>query len=362
MKDNYYAVIMAGGGGTRLWPLSRKDQPKQMLRLFDERSLFQVAVDRLEGVFTPERIIVVTIREQVEMLSAECPQIPEQNYIIEPLPRGTASVVGLAAIQLKNKDPNAIMAVLTADHFIRDEDRFRELLRVAQEVAEDDYLVTLGIEPTYPSTGFGYIQRGNELGHYRQHLVYQVERFKEKPDKKHAVEMLAAKDHYWNSGMFFWRVERVLDEFSRQMPDLSETLAAIADALGTPDEQDVIQRLWPQIEPETIDFGVMENAQQVAVIPASDLGWSDVGSWDSLFDFLEGDEHGNILMGKGHIGLDTKDTLIYAGHGNRLIVTINVQDLVVVDTEDVVLVCSRAQAQKVRQIVKKLEGEGREYL
>lgn len=362
MTENYYAVIMAGGGGTRLWPLSRKTRPKQMLRLFDERSLFQIAVDRLAGVFPPERILVVTIQEQVEMLQGECPQIPGENYIIEPLPRGTASVIGLAAIVLQERAPGAVMAVLTADHFIKDEDQFREVLHLAEDVARDGYLVTMGIEPTYPSTGFGYIQRDDKLGHYHGHVVYRVARFKEKPNKVRAEELYASKDHYWNSGMFFWRVDRVLHEFEQQMPELHGTLTLIAESLGTHEEQDVLRHLWPQIEPETIDYGIMENAERVAVIPASNLGWSDVGSWDSLFDFLEGDVQGNIYMGKGHIGLDTKDSLIYAGEDDRLIVTIGVENLVVVDTGDVVLVCSRMQAQRVRQIVEQLRAEGQEFV
>lgn len=362
MNDHYYAVIMAGGGGTRLWPLSRKSTPKQMLRLFDHRSLFLTAVDRLKGVFPPERIYIVTIQEQAKMLRAECPQIPQNNFIIEPMPRGTASVVGLAAVVLQKIDPRGVMAVLTADHYIKDEIHFRNLLLTAYDVATDGYLVTLGVEPTFPSIGFGYIQRGEEIGTYDNQPAYQVLQFKEKPREEQAQEMFASKDHYWNSGMFFWRVERVLSEFERQMPDLYHNLIEIQNVLDTSKQEHMIQHLWPQIQSETIDYGIMEGAGRVAVVPAAGLGWSDVGSWDSLFDLLEGDPQGNIVMGKRYIGIDTSDSLIHISDNHRLVVTIGVKDLVVVDTGDVLLVCDRDQAQMIKQIVGLLKEEGQDYI
>ena len=200
MIDNYYAVIMAGGGGTRLWPLSRQSMPKQMLRLIDERSLFQIAVQRLAGVFPPDRILVVTVADQADVLRQQAPEIPDGNFLLEPEPRGTASVVGLASIVLKKRDPIAVMVVLTSDHFIGDVDKFHQLLRSAFLVARDGYLVTLGIEPTAPSTGYGYIHRGESIGKYQGLNAYQVLKFKEKPDAKNAIQMLATGDHSWNSG------------------------------------------------------------------------------------------------------------------------------------------------------------------
>lgn len=362
MEEHFYAVIMAGGGGTRLWPLSREAHPKQMLRLLSDRSLFQTSVQRLDGVYPPERILVVTVEDQAGDLKRQVPDIPEENFLLEPLPRGTAPVVGLAAIALQQHDPQAVMAILTADHYIGNEDRFRHLLTAAHDVAHDDFLVTLGIEPTFPATGYGYIQRGERLGSYRDLDVYRVDRFREKPDQEEAEVMLAAGDHSWNSGMFVWRVERILDEFSRQMPDLYQVLSEIADAWDTPTRRQVVENLWPGIEKETVDYGIMEGAQQVAVLPAEGLNWSDVGSWDSLFEVLPGDQSGNIVMGGQHIGLDTRDSLIYVDRERRLIVTIGVEDLVVVDTDDVLLVCRKDQAQKVREIVDKLSEEEPKYL
>lgn len=362
MEEHYYAVIMAGGGGTRLWPLSREAHPKQMLRLLSDRSLFQTSVQRLDGVYPPERILVVTVEDQAGDLKRQVPDIPEENFLLEPLPRGTAPVVGMAAVALQQRDPQAVMAILTADHFIGNEDRFRHLLTAAYDVAQEDFLVTLGIEPTFPATGYGYIQRGERLGSYRDLDVFQVDRFREKPDQHQAEEMLASGDHSWNSGMFVWRVERILDEFARQMPGLYQALTEIGQARDTLDRRQVIKGLWPDIEKETIDYGIMEGAQQVAVIPAEGLNWSDVGSWDSLFEVLPGDQSGNIVMGGQHIGLETRDSLIYVDRERRLIVTIGVEDLVVVDTDDVLLVCRKDQAQKVREIVDKLSEEEPKYL
>jgi mannose-1-phosphate guanylyltransferase len=362
MVESYYAVIMAGGGGTRLWPLSRQSRPKQMLRLIDERSLFQTAVQRLKGVFSPERILVVTVADQARQLMEQCPEIPADNFLLEPMPRGTASVVGLAAVAIRHRDPQATMAILTSDHFIGNEERFRQLLLSAYEVAQQDFLVTLGIAPTFPATGYGYIQRGALLGIYREMKVYRVARFKEKPDAEQARVMLEAGDHSWNSGMFVWKVEKIMSEFFRQMPHLAASLDEIAGAWDTERKAEVVDHLWPALKAETIDYGIMEGAQEAAVIPAGGLEWSDVGSWDSLFDVLPADESGNIVMGGKHVGLDTSDSLVYVNQEHRLIVTIGVDNLVVVDTGDVLLVCHKDQAQRVRTVVDQLKQDGQNYV
>jgi mannose-1-phosphate guanylyltransferase len=271
------------------------------------------------------------------------------------MPRGTASVVGLAAVALKNLDPEAIMAVLTADHVITNNDKYQRLLRSAYLTAQDGYLVTLGVVPSYPATGYGYIQQGDLIGTYAGLQVYDVLRFEEKPTEAKAQEMLQQGNHSWNSGMFVWQVDRILGEFAHQMPILHSKLVEISQVWNQPEQQGVILRTWQEITPETIDYGIMENAKKVAVIPAENLGWSDVGSWDALFDILPSDESGNIVMGGMHIAVDTRDSLIYLNQDRRLIVTIGVQDLVVVDTGDVTLICRKDQAQKVRQVVGQLQ-------
>ncbi len=359
--DHTYAVIMAGGGGTRLWPLSRRNKPKQMLPLLEQHhTLFQTTVKRLDGLLTPDRIYVVTVAEQADSLREQSPEIPAENFLLEPVPRGTASVVGLAAQVLRERDPEAVMAVLAADHFIRNRDLFHLLIRVAVDVAEKGYLVTLGITPTYAATGYGYIQRGEAIPERVIYPVYRVSKFKEKPSEAQAREMLSTGDHSWNSGMFVWRADSILEEIGRQLPKLKSTLEEIAAASTSARREEILQRVWLDLETVTVDYGVMENADRVAVLPAGGLEWSDVGSWDSLFDVLLPDKNGNIVFAGNHIGEDTHHSLVYGNNSERLVVTIGVDDLIVVDTGDVLLVCHKDHAQKVRNVVENLKNSKRE--
>jgi len=346
---------MAGGVGTRLWPLSRRDRPKQSLRLVGERTMFEHAVDRLVPFFQPEQIFVVTGAEHVASLTVQAPELPPENFIVEPEGRGTAPCIGLGAIHLRRQDPEGVMAVLTADHFIADTARFRQALAAAAQVAEEGHLVTLGIKPSSPSTGYGYIKQGESLGTVEGFPVFRAERFTEKPSPETAFHMVESGEYSWNSGMFLWRVDRILDEFQRQMPEFYVQLAEIEAALGTPGCEATLGRVWPQVAKQTIDYGVMEGAQDVAVIPV-DIGWSDVGSWSSLLGLLPADEEGNIIVGP-HVGIDTRDTLIFGrgGDGKRLIATIGLAGMVIVDTEDALLVCSREREQEVRALVRQLE-------
>ncbi len=359
-----YAVIMAGGGGTRLWPLSRKAKPKQALKLLGEKTLFQTTVERMRGFLPPERILVVTIAEQAEMLRAQTPELPKENFVLEPAPRGTASAIGLAAAFLHQRDTQAVMAVFPADHFIRNRDLFHLLLKIAVDVAQEDYLVTLGITPTFPATGYGYIQRGERLPEKFAYPVYRVKRFKEKPKKEQAYEMSVRGGYSWNSGMFIWRTQAILSEIDRQMPELKSVLDAISDSLASPEPDSVIRDLWLPLASQTIDYGVMENARKVAVLPASGLDWSDVGSWNSLFDVvLPTDTQGNLIFGENRITRNTRDTLIYGDDKKRLIVTLGVEDLIIVDSGDVLLVAQRDKAQNVREVVARLKKTNRnEYL
>ncbi len=359
MDSHYYAVIMAGGGGTRLWPLSRRDRPKQMLRLFGERTLFQAAVERLEGLFPPERILVVTVEDQADELRRQAPEIPPFNFLLEPAPRGTASVVGLAAVALARSDPQSTMAVLTADHFIRDEAHFRQLLDSARLAATDGFLVTFGIKPAFPATGYGYIHYGQPVGVYNGQQAYRVQQFVEKPDLERAREMTAGGQHAWNSGMFIWRVQQILAEFERQMPDLAAGLHEISQALGTDGERNCISSVWADLRPETIDYGIMEGAEKVAMVQGAGLGWSDVGSWDSLYDILPADGEGNFTLQGELIPLDSRNVLLVQSGESRPVVALGLEDVVVVDAGDVLLICDRAQAQKVRSVVEHLEKSGR---
>ena len=359
--DHTYAIVMAGGGGTRLWPVSRKSRPKQLIPLIDEHTLFQATVNRLEPLFPRERILVVTVADQAEALRAQAPGIPAENFLLEPGPRGTASVVGLAAVAVQARDPQGTMVVLPSDHYIRNRDLFYHLLGVAVEIAALDYLVTLGVTPTTPSTAYGYIQRGDPLPEQTAYPAYLVRRFKEKPDEVAAREMINSGDHSWNSGMFIWKAARILDEIGRWMPDLRTALDRIADAWNGEARDAVLAEVWPGLKNETVDYGIMEKAGKVAVLPASGLDWSDIGNWDSLFDVLRSDEHGNIVFAGRHIALNTSNTLVYGNRDERLVVTIGLDDLIIVDSGDVLLVCRRDEAQQVRQVVAELKNSNREH-
>ena len=354
--EHTYAVIMAGGGGTRLWPVSRKERPKQLLPLIGQETLFQSTVQRLENLFPPERILVVTVEDQAREMLQQAPSIPEENYILEPAPRGTASVVGLAAAILQKRDPEARMAILPSDHFIRNRDLFHYLLRAAFEVAENGYLVTLGITPTHPSTAYGYIQQGQPLSGGYKYPAYEVKSFKEKPDEETAQKLLRSGDHSWNSGMFIWRADVILKEINKQMPALDTALKEIGAAWGTARQDAVLKDRWHDLKVKTVDYGIMEKAEHVAVLPAGGLGWSDVGSWESLFEVLLPDMNGNIAMNNNsHLAHETNNTLVYGSNSERLIVTIGVDDMIIVDTDDILLVCKSDQSQSVRDIVEHLK-------
>ena len=360
MPEHDYAVIMAGGGGTRLWPVSRKDRPKQLLPLIGKETLLQSTVKRLGELFPVERIVIVTVREQLAEIQDQIPGIPTDNYLIEPSPRGTASVVGLAAIVLHERDPKAVMAVLPSDHFIRDRDLFTYVLREAIDIARKGYLITLGITPISPATGYGYIRQGRPLEEHLKYPAYQVESFTEKPDEETAQLFLGSGLYFWNSGMFVWRTDSILGEIRRQLPQLAKVLDELSGVPGPKEREARLQKLWPKLAAQTIDYGIMEHAERVVVVPAGGLGWSDVGAWDSLFEVLLPDMNGNVTANTRHLAVDTHNTLVYGRDSERLIATVGIDDTVVVDTGDVLLVCKADQAQKVRELVERLKSSGQD--
>jgi mannose-1-phosphate guanylyltransferase len=352
---NYYAVIMAGGGGTRLWPLSRRSHPKQLLTIFGNQSLYQMAVARLTGLIENQKILVVTTRDQYEVLLPSTPQLLPSQFLLEPEPRGTASVIGLAATVLSLDDPHTVMAVLTSDHLIQNVTLFQSLMRNAYEVAQTGMLVTLGIKPEYPSTGYGYIEVGEKIDSTDQTPARKVIRFVEKPDTRTAESMLATGKFLWNSGMFFWRVDAILREFEVQMPALYEALMEIKAAWSTSDQDATLQRIWPTIQPETIDYGIMEKASQLAVIPAEGLGWNDVGSWNSLPDVMQANKDGNIILSKSLVSLDTSSSIIYEYNPEKLVALKGLNDMIIIDTDDALLICPRDEAQHIREIVAEIK-------
>jgi len=318
--------------------------------------MLQEAWERITPLVPSNRIFVVTSKAYTDIVRQQIPQVPADNIIGESEGHGTAPCIGLSALYLKRLDPEAVMAVLTADHYIGKADEFRRTLGAAAQVAEEGHLVTLGIQPNRPATGYGYIERGEKLAHVSGHEVYRVEKFTEKPDLTTAQAFIESGRYYWNSGMFIWKVSAILREFEKLMPQFYAQLIEIDAALGTAEERAVLERIWPWVEKETIDYGIMERAEDVAVIPV-DIGWSDVGSWATLFELLPTDGEGNVVVGQ-HIGLGTRGCLIHGSH--HLVTTIGLEDMIVVDTEDALLVCPKERAQEVRDLVEKLKESGRE--
>lgn len=356
--EHLVVVILAGGSGTRLWPRSRQALPKQFLDLTGQGTMLHETVARLAPLVPPERMLVITNQYYVDLARRQLPELPPEHIVGEPAPRGTAAAVGLGAILAGRLHPDAIMASVHADHLILKPDRFRAALAAAAEVAERGSLVTLGIQPTYAHTGLGYVEHGETLLSAGGQPAYRVVRFTEKPDLPTAQRFVAGGRHSWNSGLFTWRVDRIMDEFGQHMPDLHAGLAEISRALGTPAAEATLQRIFPTLPHQTIDYGIMEQAADIAVLPV-DIGWTDIGSWGTLLDVLQPDEAGNVVRGPDPVfTLDTGNTLIYTA--GRMVAAIGVHDMIVVDSGDALLICPRERAEGVRQVVDWLKQTGRD--
>ena len=358
---SFFAAIMAGGGGTRLWPLSRRQHPKQVLELFDGKSLFQVALARLDPLFLPSEIVVLCPPELMPGLVQQAPELPAENFYLEPEPRGNAAALGLAALRLRRRDPEGVMACLTSDHIIQNVAAFQALLAAAHAAAAEGNLVTLGIEPSVPDPSYGYIERGSSAGEYGGVTAFHVTAFKEKPDIARAREYVSDGRYAWNSGMFVWRVDALLAEIEKQMPDLFSGLAEIDGALGTKAEGDVIARVWAGVQPTSIDYGIMEGAQRAVMFSADNLGWVDIGDWSRLQSMFDQDDNGNSLRAERIVLSGSSRNFVVEGKGatqDRLIVLHGVNDLIIVDTGDVLLLVNREQAGDVKTIVDQLKRTG----
>jgi mannose-1-phosphate guanylyltransferase len=370
-SPSLYGFIMAGGVGSRLWPRSRRNSPKQFLDLTSKETMLQDAYRRLLPIIPAERILIGTGTDYVATVREQLPDLPPANIVVEPSGRGTAPAIGLGALHIQraagSQASEAVMVVVTADHHIGDGPLFRRVLLAAAETAQSGRLVTLGIMPSFASTGYGYIQRGELLQTLDSIPVYRALRFTEKPDASTAQQFLDSGAYSWNSGMFIWQVQTICAEFERQMPDLWAQMGEIKDAFNTPREQAVLERVWAAVAKETIDYGIMEHARDVAVIPA-DIDWNDIGSWQTLMDLLQSDAcigldagvgPGNVITGE-HVILDTHNTLVHSPQ--KLVATIGLRDLIIVETEDALLVCPQDRSQDVRKIVELLRARGREDL
>ncbi|GLI36927.1 mannose-1-phosphate guanylyltransferase [Geobacter hydrogenophilus] len=351
-----YVVILAGGSGTRFWPLSRKLHPKQLMSVFGGKSMLQRTAERVLPL-NPKRILVITNHLQAEETRRQLEYLRgvRIEVIEEPQGRNTAPAICLAATLIARHDPEAVMAVLPADHFIRDEDAFCSTIQKGREAALNGYLVTLGIAPDRPETGYGYIEAETSL---RGDGPYPVKRFVEKPDRERALEFLAAGTFFWNSGMFLWRTDVILDQMEAHMPELSRAFAGITfspDIWEPADLAPQIEAVYAMVKGESIDYGVMEKADNVAMIPAS-FGWSDVGSWSALPEVMEPDAAGNVVIGAPETVIADAAGCIL--RGEKLMALVGVRDLVVVDTPDALLVCARDRAQDVKKVVEEMERRG----
>ncbi|HEX9871521.1 MAG TPA: mannose-1-phosphate guanylyltransferase [Candidatus Tectomicrobia bacterium] len=358
-QHELYAVIMAGGQGTRFWPRSRRKLPKQLLSIVGERTMLEETVARISPLIPAERTLVVA-GEAYGHLIREClPQLPEENFLFEPVGRNTAACVAWAALWVRQRAPEGVMAVLPADHLIRNESEFLQVLHTATMVAQPlNRLVTIGIQPTHPETGYGYIRVSQDRFQVEGRHVFRVAQFVEKPSRPNAEQFLAEGTYVWNSGMFVWRADSIWFEVCRHLPQLAQDLEPVAAMTHADTLTDVLKDIYPRLPAVSIDVGVMERAQDVWVVPA-DIGWSDVGSWRALGELLTADAQGNVVIGEQR-GIETSGCFIHSP--SKLVATIGLTDLVVIETDDVLLICPKERDQDVRKLVELLEREGRQDL
>jgi mannose-1-phosphate guanylyltransferase len=361
-RSGLYTVIPAGGSGTRLWPLSRAGHPKFLHPLTGtEASLLQATVERLAPLSDPDRVFVVTGVAHAAAVSRQLTGVPEENILVEPSPRDSCAAIGLAAAVIARRDPEAIMGSFAADHLITDGARFVEVIRAAMAGAAQGLLMTLGITPTRPETGYGYVRCGAPLGAG----MLAVEEFTEKPSFEAAEAYVRSGTYLWNAGMFVWRVDVFLAELARQQPQLHAGIARIAQAWDSPAREEVLGEVWPTLPRISVDYAVMEGAAAVARVGTvpGDFGWTDVGDFHTLGEVLSADAAGNVVVGrdggaKPGVLLREAEGLVIVPNSGRLVAALGVRDLIVVDTPDAVLVCPRDRAQEVKHLVDELKEKG----
>jgi mannose-1-phosphate guanylyltransferase len=345
-----HAMILAGGSGTRLWPLSTPNFPKQFLPLPSGNSMIQETLARVGSLIPAERAWIVTGRSMAALVREHLPAVPLANILCEPMGRSTAAAIGWAAATIARHDPEAIMASFHADAAITNVEALLQSLRLAYELAEQGHLVTLGITPTTPETGYGYIRFADLVSEGYSHKAFRAERFVEKPDLATAQSYLDDGHYVWNSGMFVWKVKAILEEIQAHLPVLSERLTTIANAMGTPQEQSIIDEIWPTLASISIDHGVLEKTSNLVVIPA-DLGWNDVGNWVQYGALFPPDEQGIGSIGN-HVGLGSQNIFVY-NTTPRQVYTIGVEDLVVVVMDDMTVICHKDHVQRVKELAEK---------
>lgn len=349
-----YPVIMAGGSGTRFWPLSRKAQPKQFLPLVSKKPLLVETAARLKGLAKGKNTFVVCGPLHAKQVARHLESLPKKNLLVEPIARNTAPAIALAAVHVAERDPQGILLVLPSDHHVADVEGFRRVLAEAAQVAEQGHLVTLGIKPHRPETGYGYIHVGEPLESGGQ----RVRAFREKPDVDTARQYLASGEYLWNAGIFLFRADVILQALERHLPEMSQGLQALRDAVGRRTYAKVLERVFPKLPSISIDYGVMEKADNLAVVPG-DFGWSDVGSFAALPEVRPVDERGNVVDGEEAVVVDSEGCVVLGGQ-ERVLAVVGMKDVVVVDTGDAVLVVPKERSQDVRKVVEALQARKRQ--
>lgn len=354
----FYAIIPAGGSGTRLWPLSRAHRPKFLLPLPGPRTMIQETVHRLRPICDNRNIFVMTGASHASAVARQLPELEEEQIVIEPMARGSGPAIGLGVALAARHDPHAIVGSFAADHYVERPDEFVTTLQAAIEVAETGRLVTIGIEPEYAETGYGYIRSGDDLGTFQGLAANSVAEFKEKPDLATAQRYVESGEYLWNASMFVWQAHIFMEEMRRLLPDIAAAVEEIARAWDTPDREATLARIWPTIEDVTIDHGIMERSDRVAVVPG-EFGWSDLGDWHGVGKIIHARNNAmdeSVVIDADVLAIDASNLIVY-GVG-RPVAVVGLDDVVVVDTHDAVLVCNRSQAQNVKSIVDLLKQRG----
>lgn len=358
------AVIMAGGVGKRFWPYSRSSRPKQLLKIVTERSFLEDTISRIEPLIPREKTYIVTSEELKKAIHKEMPSFPVENIICEPEGRDTAACLALAEVVTSARHPDATMAVLSADHIIRDGESFRRNVDAAcRHAEENNALVTLGIVPDRPDTGYGYVEAGEMIEEKPGGQVFRVKRFREKPDADRAREYVAAGNYFWNSGMFFWTSRSLRENLEKFLPETMEKLNRYRDAMGKPGAEEMLVKFFPGLKKISIDYAIMEKAENVCMVKA-DFDWDDLGTWNALDRQFKKDEKGNLLIGKGLL-VDSEETLVYnpPRAGAPLVATFGLEDSLVVVADDVVMVCPKSRAPELKKLLSEVEKQtGEEYL
>jgi len=353
-KENNYIVILAGGGGTRLWPKSRKSQPKQFLKLISSQTLFQETVNRVKSAFPFSHIFVVTNKESVAEIIKEVPSIFEKNILVEPTSKNTTAAAGLAAAYIIQENPDAIITTLAADHYIKENSKFLKVISISQEAAgRGSFIVTIGVRPTHPHTGLGYIHTGKEDFFVDKTPIFNVKEFKEKPDSETAAKYFESGCFFWNANINSYKASTMLEAIEKYLPPLSEALELVRKGSS----ESAIRKAWERFPPEPIDTAILEKAKNVLMV-TGEFSWFDVGDWAAIHNILSGSKDSNILIGEEtplHVEVDTKGCLIH-GTG-KLVATVGLEDLVIIDTPDILLICPKNRAQEVKKLVEKLISE-----